>query len=111
MRQRGQFWSGFLKSINLPDDQRDQIEESLREVNTSIISANTKLTGVTEKIADTGKLIPLDSKDPVVLEAIPTRIFDMVGKIQVHLKSRYGAKLPLHRHGEGTQSLSVWVLS
>lgn len=34
----------------------------------------------------------------------------MVGKIQVHLKSCYGAKLPLHRHGEGTQSLAVLML-
>lgn len=34
----------------------------------------------------------------------------MVGKIQVHLKSSYGAKLPLHRHGEGTQSLAVLML-
>lgn len=108
--QRGQFWSGFLKSIQLPDDQRERIEEMLREVNTSVIGANAGLTEVTKKIADAGRLVPLDSADPVVLEAIPTRVFDMVGKIQVHLKSSYGAKLPLHRHGEGTQSLAVLML-
>ncbi|SPD73314.1 conserved hypothetical protein [uncultured Desulfobacterium sp.] len=108
--QRGQFWSGFLKSIQLADDQREQIEQMLRDVNTSVIGANDGLTEVTKKIADAGRLIPLDSADPVVLEAIPTRVFDMVGKIQVHLKSSYGAKLPLHRHGEGTQSLAVLML-
>lgn len=108
--QRGQFWSGFLKSIQLPDDQREKIEEMLREVNTSVIGANAGLTEVTNKLADAGQLVPLDSAEPVVLEAIPTRVFDMVGKIQVHLKSCYGAKLPLHRHGEGTQSLSVLML-
>ncbi|TCO83346.1 putative ATP-dependent endonuclease of OLD family [Plasticicumulans lactativorans] len=108
--QRGQFWSGFLKSIQLPDDQRERIEEMLREVNTSVIGANVGLTEVTKKIADAGRLVPLDATDPVALEAIPTRVFDMVGKIQVHLKSSYGAKLPLHRHGEGTQSLAVLML-
>lgn len=108
--QRGQFWSGFLKSIQLPDQQREKIEEMLQEVNSSIISANAGLTEVTKKIADAGRLVPLDSTDPVALEAIPTRVFDMVGKIQVHLKSSYGAKLPLHRHGEGTQSLAVLML-
>ncbi len=108
--QRGQFWSGFLKSIQLPDDQREEIEEMLQQINTSVIGANTGLTKVTEKIADAGRLIPLDSTEPVVLEAIPTRVFDMVGKIQVHLKSSYGAKLPLDRHGEGTQSLAVLML-
>jgi putative ATP-dependent endonuclease of OLD family len=108
--QRGQFWSGFLKSIQLPDDQREKIEEMLREVNTSVIGANAGLTEVIKKIADTGRLVPLDAADPVALEAIPTRVFDMVGKIQVHLKSSQGAKLPLHRHGEGTQSLAVLML-
>ncbi|MEW6776463.1 MAG: DUF2813 domain-containing protein [Bdellovibrionota bacterium] len=108
--QRGQFWSGFLKSIQLPDDQREKIEEMLREVNTSVIGANTGLTEVTSKLADAGRLVPLDSAEPVSLEAIPTRVFDMVGKVQVHLKSSYGAKLPLHRHGEGTQSLAVLML-
>jgi len=108
--QRGQFWSGFLKSIQLPDDQREKIEEMLREVNTSVIGANAGLTEVMKKIADAGRLVPLDAADPVALEAIPTRVFDMVGKIQVHLKSSQGAKLPLHRHGEGTQSLAVLML-
>lgn len=108
--QRGQFWSSFLKSIQLPDDQREKVEEMLHEINTSLIGANEGLTEVTKKIADAGRLVPLDSADPVVLEAIPTRIFDMVGKIQVHLKSSRGAKLPLHRHGEGTQSLAVLML-
>ncbi len=106
---RGQFWSGFLKSIQLPDEQREQVEEMLREVNSSIIGANTGLTEVTKKIADANQLVPL-ATDPVVLEAVPTRVFDMVGKIQVHLKSQYGAKLPLNRHGEGTQSLAVLML-
>lgn len=108
--QRGQFWSGFLKSIELPDDQREKIEETLREVNASLIEANTTLADVTKTLGNAGKLVPLAASDPVVLEAIPTRVFDMVGKIQVHLKSAMGAKLPLQRHGEGTQSLAVLML-
>lgn len=108
--QRGQFWSGFLKSIQLPDDKRDELEKMLQEVNTAVIGANMGLVQVAQKIADARRLVPLDSTNPVVLEAIPTRVFDMVGKIQVHLKSISGAKLPLHRHGEGTQSLAVLML-
>lgn len=108
--QRGQFWRGFLKSIQLPDEQREEIETMLQEVNTAVIEANAGLTEVTKKIAGAGQLVPLDSTDPVALEAIPTRVFDMVGKIQVHLKSSYGAKLPLHHHGDGTQSLAVLML-
>lgn len=108
--QRGQFWSGFLKSIQLPDEQRDRIEGMLREVNASVIGANPGLTEVTKRIAEARQLVPLAATDPVALEAIPTRVFDMVGKVQVHLRSSQGAKLPLHRHGEGTQSLAVLML-
>lgn len=108
--QRGQFWSGFLKSINLPDEKREEIEETLREVNESVIGSNAGLAEVTRKIAEAKRLVPLDSDDPVALEAIPTRVFDMVGKVQVYLRSSYGAKLPLYRHGEGTQSLAVLML-
>ena len=108
--QRGQFWGGFLKSIQLPDDRRKQIEEMLREVNTSVIGANEGLTEVVKKIADAGRFVSLPSTEPVVLEAVPTRVFDMVGKIHVHLKSHCDSKIPLNRHGEGTQSLAVLML-
>ncbi len=106
----GRFWSGFLKSIQLPDADRLKIEKVLEKVNAQIIDANTGLAQVIQKISEAKKLVALDSYDPVVLEAIPTRVFDMVGKIQVHLKSLHGAKLPLTRHGEGTQSLAVLLL-
>lgn len=108
--QRGQFWSGFLKSIKLPDEQREEIEESLRKINTSVINADTGLTEVMNKIADASRYVSLAADEPVMLEALPTRVFDMVGKVQVHLKSSGGAKLPLHRHGEGTKSLAVLML-
>lgn len=108
--QRGQFWSGFLKSIQLPEDQRIELETMLEHVNTSVISANTGLAEVTQKISDTRRHVPLSNTNPVVLEAIPTRVFDLVGKIQVYLKTISGAKLPMYRHGEGTQSLAVLML-
>lgn len=108
--QRGQFWSGFLKSIKLPDDQREKIEKTLREINTSVINADIGLTEVMDKIADASRFVSMGADEPVMLEALPTRVFDMVGKVQVHLKSSGGAKLPLHRHGEGTKNLAVLML-
>lgn len=108
--QRGQFWNSFLKTIDLPIEQIQEIEEKLQEVNASVIDANEDLGKVISKIGETRKFVPLAAEDPVVLEAIPTRLFDLTGKVQVHLKSLHGAKLPLHRHGEGTQNLAVLML-
>lgn len=108
--QRGQFWNSFLKTVTLPENELKAIEEKLQEVNTSVINANTNLAEVIKKISETKRFVSLADKDPVVLEAVPTRIFDLAGKILVHLRSQQGAKLPLYRHGEGTQNLAVLML-
>lgn len=107
---RGQFWSSFLKSIQIPDDQRQGIEEQLRAINASVIGANAGLSEVIRRIAETNQLVPLADAEPVTLEALPTRVFDMTGKLQVLLTAPHGAKLPLQRYGEGTQSLAVLML-
>ena len=108
--QRGQFWNSFLKTIQLPEEQRKPLEEQLKMINDSLIESNVGLSEVKKHIEKTGGLVRLGKDEPVTLEALPTRLFDMTGKIQVHLKSEFGAKLPLHRHGEGTQSLAVLLL-
>ena len=46
----------------------------------------------------------------VSIEAVPGRMFDMLAKAQLHLGTTSGAKIPVGRHGEGTQSLSVLML-
>lgn len=52
----------------------------------------------------------MQSGDVVSIEAVPARMFDMLTKAQVHLGTITGAKVPVGRHGEGTQSLAVLML-
>ena len=108
--QRGQFWRGFLKSVKIPDEQRVSIEESLRTINDELIQNNSGLTSVIDSLGQSNNLVALDANAPVVLEAVPTKVFDLTGRIQVGLRSSSGVKLPLERHGEGVQSLSVIML-
>ena len=108
--QRGQFWRGFLKSLKMPDDKRTSIEESLRSINDELIQTNVGLTTVVNRLGQANNIVSLASCSPVVLEAVPTKVFDLSGRIQVGLKSQTGVKLPLERHGEGVQSLSVIML-
>ena len=49
-------------------------------------------------------------QDVVSVDAIPARIFDMLSRTQVNIASATGARLPIARHGEGTQSLTVLML-
>lgn len=108
--KKGQFWNSFLKTIQLPDDDRKKLEEELSRINNDIVSSNDGFIQVKEHIRKASKFVTLSSEESVVLEALPTRLFDMTGKVQVHLKSPLGATLPLYRHGEGTQSLAVLLL-
>jgi putative ATP-dependent endonuclease of the OLD family len=49
-------------------------------------------------------------EDIVSVDAVPGRLFDMLSKAQVNLNTGTGAKVPIGRHGEGTQSLAVLTL-
>ena len=52
----------------------------------------------------------MTSGDVVSIEAVPGRMFDMLAKAEIHLGTITGAKVPVGKHGEGTQSLAVLML-
>lgn len=107
--KRGQFWKSFLQSFRLPPEEQGMIEEQLLQVNNLVIEKSEGLSGVVSSIANARRHVPL-SDDPVQIEAVPTRIFDILGNLQVHLKSQDGVKIPIYRYGEGTQSIATLLL-
>ena len=104
------FWGPFTKNPEISDEKRTEIEEQIEEINQSVLDSHKPFEVVKDRIAQTGKLLPLADKDLVSVEAIPARIFDMLARTQVKLASRTGARLPIDQHGAGTQSLSVLFL-
>ena len=79
----------------------------MAELNQKVLNANESFAAVEERLRNTGNMVPLADDDPVGIEAIPSRIFDILSRAQVMLASVTGARLPIGRHGEGTQSLAV----
>jgi len=75
-----------------------------------VLDSHKPFEVIKDRIAQTGKLVPLADKDLVSVEAVPARIFDMLARTQVKLGSCTGARLPIAQHGAGTQSLSVLFL-
>ena len=65
---------------------------------------------VKERLKKTADLLPLGDTDPVSIEAIPSKVFDILSRTQVNLASKTGAQIPIVRHGSGTQSLAVIFL-
>ena len=109
-RPRGQFWNPFVRSLKMDPDVRRVLEGELAELNQKVLDANDSFGAVEDRLKNTGKMVPLATDDPVGIEAIPSRIFDIMSRTQVMLSSVTGARLPIGRHGEGTQSLAVICL-
>ena len=107
---RGPFWRPFLRDSQLADDKKGEIERKLREVNDLVVASHASFEQVQRGLRRVQEVFALAADDIVSIEAVPGRMFDMLAKAQVHLGTATGAKIPVGRHGEGTQSLAVLML-
>jgi putative ATP-dependent endonuclease of OLD family len=107
---RSSFWAPFLKNHSIPENVIKELEKDLGGLNEKIISANTQLLSVKERLAKTKDVVSVSNKNTVNIEALPLRLWDMLSRTQVNIASPAGVVLPLTRHGAGTQSLSVILL-
>ncbi|WP_164962558.1 ATP-dependent endonuclease [Rubrivivax sp. JA1026] len=105
-----QFWSPFVKNSQIDDATKVAIETQLEDINAQIIEAHGTFKGVREHLAKVQELVALGGQDVVSVDAVPARVFDMLNRTQVSIASSTGARLPIGRHGEGTQSLTVLML-
>lgn len=105
-----QFWSPFIKNSQIDKTTKAAIEAQLEDINTQIIEAHGTFKGVREHLGKVQELVALGGQDVVSVDAIPVRVFDMLNRTQVSIASATGARLPIGRHGEGTQSLTVLML-
>lgn len=109
-RPRSQFWGPFVRTLKIEPELREELEQGLSELNQRILDAHRSFDSVKERLKNTTKLMPLGNDESVIIEALPGRVFDMLSRTQVMLTSKTGARLPIGRHGEGTQSLAVICL-
>lgn len=103
----GPFWRPFLSDSQLSPDRKAEIEAKLQEVNDLVVSSHASFEQVQAGLRQVQAVVPMATGEAVSIEAVPSRMFDMLSKVQVQTT---GAKIPLGRHGEGTQSLAVLML-
>lgn len=103
-------WVPFTKNPQITADKQQEIEEQIEQINQSVLDSHKPFEVIKDRIAQTGKLVPLARKDLVSIEAVPARIFDMLARTQVKLGACTGTRLPVSKHGAGTQSLAVMFL-
>lgn len=109
-QSKSALWGSFTKNPQISDEKQKEIEEQIEQINQSVLDSHKPFEVIKDRIAQTGKLVPLANKDLVSVEAAPARIFDMLARTQVKLGSLTGARLPIAQHGAGTQSLAVLFL-
>ncbi len=109
---RGPYWRPFLKESQLTPEKRVEIETKLSEVNDLIVSSHTSFSQVVSHLKAVHDVVSVANggDDIVSIDAVPGRIFDMLAKATVAINTTTGAKIPVGRHGEGTQSLAVLML-
>jgi len=105
---KSQFWGKLIKSINIKDDEWKQISKQLEELNKKLLKADPKFTSIKEEIEKLIKIMPPGSVDAIDLRALPLRIWDLIAKTELLLKSSTEDPwLPLSHFGQGVQSLAV----
>jgi putative ATP-dependent endonuclease of OLD family len=110
-RANAPFWGPFVKALKIDPDIRAKIEEELAELNQQVLDAHEGFNSVKDRLGKSASMVPLGGgTDPVSIEALPNRVFDILARTQVLLAGVSGAPLPLAQHGEGTQSLAVICL-
>jgi putative ATP-dependent endonuclease of the OLD family len=107
---RSAFWGPFLRNPTIPEAIRKELEKDLDALNARVIAADDRLKDVKERLEKTGNIVSLQDKDAISIEAIPGKARDLLSHAQVNVSGRSGARLPMARHGAGTQSLSVLFL-
>ena len=109
---KGPFWRPFLKESQLTPQRRAEIESKLAEVNELIVSSHTSFSQVVSSLKTVRDVVSVanGTNDIVSIDAVPGRLFDMLSKAAVSINTMTGAKIPVGRHGEGTQSLAVLTL-
>ena len=107
---KGPFWKPFLQDSQLSPDEKAEVERRLEEVNDLVVSSHTSFEKVRAGLKHVQSVVPLATDEAVSIEAVPGRTSDMLARARVQLGTTTGAKIPLGRHGEGTQSLAVLML-
>lgn len=107
---RGRYWRDFLDESGISDEAREDLERQLQEFNTQVVKMHRPLASVRDHLEVVTKVLDFAAPSVVSVDALPIRLFALLSGAQVSMASRSGARIPVARQGQGTQSLAVLAL-
>lgn len=108
---RSQFWGRLLRAMKIPDTLETRVKRVLDLLNKKLLRADPRLAQIAETLTGATKVAARDRAGAVDLRLLPLKSWDILSKAEIILRNEPDwAWLPLQRHGQGIQSLSVIFL-
>lgn len=108
---RSQFWGRLLKTVQIPEALEQKSVRIFNLLNAKLLAADPMLGDLATSLSDISRVAATGTPGQANLRVLPLNTWDLLSKAEVIYQTD-GAKpwLPLVRHGQGVQSLSVMFL-
>lgn len=108
---RSQFWGRLLRTVKIPDQLEQKSVRIFNLLNNKLLAADPLLDDLATSLSDISRVSTTGTPGQANLRVLPLNTWDLLSKAEVIYQTD-GAKpwLPLVRHGQGVQSLSVLFL-
>ena len=108
---RSQFWGKLLRTVQIPEPLERQSKRIFDLLNRKLLGADPLLSNLASGLSDISRVAATDVPGEADLRVLPLNTWDLLSKAEVIYRSEGGKPwLPLVRHGQGVQSLSVMFL-
>ena len=103
-----QFWGKLLKTIQVPDDQWEEIQKGLDDLNSQLLTSDPRLKDIRDKLLQIRNVVSGEQDANVQIRTLPLQIWDLIARAEVIVRgTELEPWLPLRRHGQGVQSLAI----
>lgn len=108
---RSQFWGKLLKTVQIPEALEKRSKRIFDLLNKKLLKADPRLGELSEGISEIGRIACSDGVGVADLRVLPLNTWDLLSKTEViYQTDALKPWLPILRHGQGIQSLSVLFL-
>lgn len=108
---RSQFWGRLLRAMEIPQHLEGRVQQVLDRLNRRLLQADPRLAQIAQTLSGATRVAARDRAGGVDLRLVPLKSWDLLSKAEIILRNEPDWPwLPLQRHGQGVQSLSVIFL-
>lgn len=108
---RSQFWGRLLRTVQIPEALEQKSVRIFNLLNAKLLAADPMLGDLATSLSDISRVATTGTPGQANLRVLPLNTWDLLSKAEVIYQTDSGKPwLPLVRHGQGVQSLSVMFL-